>query len=140
MSGGIGERGEPKGSAAGRRLVYIIDDDEFVLRSLKLALMRKYDVRTHTDPVGAVFEVRAMRPHVVVLDLKMPGHDGFWVFQEIRKFDTQVPIIFNSAYQDILAPEDVVGAYGPFGYIVKGEGLNSFMDMVARAAQTDSGR
>jgi DNA-binding NtrC family response regulator len=131
---------EGSGKDTGRRLIYLIDDDEFVLRSLKLALMRKYDVRTHTDPVGAVFEVRALRPHVVVLDLKMPVHDGFWVFQEIRKFDTQVPIIFNSAYQDMLPPEDVVGAYGPFGYIVKGEGLGGFLEMVARAAQADPKR
>jgi two-component system C4-dicarboxylate transport response regulator DctD len=132
--------GDVKGSAVARPLIYLIDDDEHVLRSLKLALMRKYDVRTHNEPVGAVFEVRALRPNVVVLDLKMPGHDGFWVFQEIRKFDAHVPIIFNSAYQDSLPAEDVMGAYGPFGYISKGDGLGGFLDMVARAVQAAPAR
>lgn len=47
----------------------------------------------------------------------MPENDGFWVFREICKFNNQVFIIFNSAFQDIVPPEDLRGSYAPFGYL-----------------------
>ena len=90
----------------GKTSVMIVDDDESILMSLSIVLRRKYAVQTYNSAERAVAQAREAPPDIIVLDIKMPEHDGFWVFREIRKFNNQVPIIFNSAFQDMVPPED----------------------------------
>jgi DNA-binding response OmpR family regulator len=118
----------------GKTSVMIVDDDESILRSLSIVLRRKYAVQTYNSAENAVAQARAHPPDIIVLDIKMPEHDGFWVFREIRKFNSSVPIIFNSAFQDMLPPEDIGGSYAPFGYLPKNGNLTEFLNMIAAAA------
>jgi len=122
--------------AKGKRklpLVILVDDDETILRSLRIALSGKYMVRTCNKPVRGVIEVRTYQPDLVLLDIRMPEHDGFWVYSEIRKFNTDVPIIFNSAYQDRVGGTDVQDVYKPFAYLPKSGRLDDILDTFARA-------
>ena len=114
-------------------VIFVVDDDENILRALRIALAREYRVVTQNNPIKAVGDVQATCPDVVLLDIKMPERDGFWVFAEIRKFDTQVPIIFNSAYQDVMAPEDAQGTFAPFGYLPKTGRLGDLLELVRKA-------
>lgn len=120
--------------------VMIVDDDESILMSLSIVLRRKYAVQTYNSAERAVQQAHAMPPDIIVLDIKMPEHDGFWVFREIRKFNNQVPIIFNSAFQDMLPPEDMRGSYAPFGYLPKNGNLTEFLEMIAAAAKPGEGQ
>lgn len=114
-------------------VVIIVDDDEDMLRSVRIVLSRKYTVVTASSAAQALELIRSTPAAVVVLDIKMPDQDGFSIFRQVRAFNTQVPIIFNSAYQDIVPPEDISGAFAPFAYLTKNGNLKDFLRVVAEA-------
>ena len=125
----------PTGANLNKPLVFLVDDDDNILSSLKVILIREYRVLTANNSTKAVVAIRTAHPDVVVLDIRMPEHDGFWVFSEIRKFDAHVPIIFNSAYQDVMSGSDAADIYKPFGYLPKTGNLGDFLDIMRRASK-----
>jgi CheY-like chemotaxis protein len=115
-------------------VVFIIDDDEAILDALKAILSMGFTVETSTHATMGVERIRTLCPDVVVVDLKMPQRDGFWAFSEIRKFNREVPIIINSAYQEIVPPEDLRDAFRPFANLQKGGSASVLIDAVKKAA------
>lgn len=88
----------PSGRAA-RPYVLIVDDDAFV-RALVADILRLegYTVREAVDGRAGVFEYTTLRPDCVVLDVMMPGIDGFEVLRQMRAFDDlPVPVIMLTA-------------------------------------------
>ena len=69
---------------------------------------------------------------VVILDIKMPDRDGFWTYKEIRKRDPDMPIIFNSAFQDLEDPFVIINEYRPFGYMTKSGDLAELLTSLKR--------
>lgn len=117
--------------------VMIIDDDEMVATTLRTVLSRYYaNVHICLSATQSVLDVRKFKPDVIVCDIRMPDHDGFWVLAEIRKFNKTVPVIFNSAYQDATPREDVEVVYQPFAYLSKGGGLGQFLNTVQGALKS----
>ena len=73
--------------------VLVVDDDRHILRMLQLMLdMEGYQVLTAVDGKAALEMFDAQRPELVLLDIKMPGIEGYTVCRRIRAF-SQVPII-----------------------------------------------
>jgi DNA-binding NtrC family response regulator len=124
-------RGEPQSD---RPVVLVIDDDAGIRSSLETVLKAKYEVRTCAD---ALEGVRAADKNTacVILDVRMPTHDGFWVCKHLRKRVPKVPIIFFSAYQDVKDPYEIINEFHPFGYVVKGDTLFSLLALVASAVK-----
>lgn len=56
-----------------------------------------FEVRTVGDGRAAVPLVRSWRPDLVILDLMLPGMDGFEVLRAIRGVDRRLPVIILSA-------------------------------------------
>jgi DNA-binding response OmpR family regulator len=80
--------------------VLIVDDDDGIRTSLRLALEDQgYDVREAADGESAVADVRETAPDVVVLDLMLPGMDGFECCRQLRR-STDVPVLIVSARGD----------------------------------------
>ncbi len=77
--------------------VLVIDDDQAMTEMLRLVLEpNAFDVHeAHSGPEG-IEAARQLKPEVIVLDLLMPGMDGWEVCEEIRTF-SQVPILVLSA-------------------------------------------
>jgi DNA-binding NtrC family response regulator len=123
-------------SPRGKAPIVIVDDDEQVLRSLRIILQGKFDVHLCSTADVALRIVQSVVPHTVVLDVKMPEHDGFWVMRQIRTFNEGVPIILNSAYQDDLNVDDALASHRPFAYLSKSDGsMRAFIDTVDRAVR-----
>ncbi len=73
------------GSAARRRLL-VVDDNRDAADSLALLLrLHGVEVLVAYDGASALEKVRAFRPEIALLDLGMPGLDGFQVASRIRK-------------------------------------------------------
>jgi DNA-binding NtrC family response regulator len=124
----------PKSTRDDLLKVVIIDDDESVLSSIKVVLSKRFSVVCCSDPETGAQLASGPDVAVVIIDIKMPVRDGFWVFKKIRETSTQVPIIFNSAYQDIKLPAEVAANYRPFAYLAKGVPLRDFLRVVEDAA------
>ena len=122
------------GASVGRPVVVIIDDDIIVRNSIARVLKTTYDVRACADGVHGVLEIDK-NTSCVILDVRMPRHDGFWVCKQLQKKAPDVPIIFHSAYQDAKAPSEIVDEFHPFGYVVKGEKVGELLSMVAKAVK-----
>jgi two-component system response regulator MtrA len=98
--------------------ILLIEDDPLLRRGLQLALSRHgHDVRTADTGERGLDEFRASTPHLVVLDVMLPGIDGFEVCRRIRA-TSEVPVIMLTARGDDF---DVVGglAAGADDYVVK---------------------
>lgn len=77
--------------------ILLIDDDA-KLRDLVVEYLEGYDFEVHTLPSGmeAVPTIQSVAPSLVVLDVMMPGKDGFEVLRDIRA-ESQVPVIMLTA-------------------------------------------
>jgi DNA-binding response OmpR family regulator len=98
--------------------VLIIEDDRAVREGLLLALRRQgHDVRVAATGEDGLAQLGGVRPDIVVLDLMLPGMDGFEVCRRIRAAGT-VPIIMLTARNDDL---DVVSGLeaGADDYVTK---------------------
>ncbi|MEA1902311.1 MAG: response regulator transcription factor [Actinomycetota bacterium] len=79
----------------------LIVDDEDNLRELVRSYLKAegYEVSEASDGRSAVEAVRSHRPDLVILDVRMPGLDGFEALQEIRTF-SDVHVIMLTARAD----------------------------------------
>jgi CheY-like chemotaxis protein len=122
------------GHAGDRPIVVVVDDDVLVRSSLETVLRDKYDVRSCSNGLEGVRTVDE-NTSCVILDVRMPTHDGFWVCKHLRRRAPDVPIIFYSAYQDAKDPYEIINEYHPFGYVVKGDTLATLLALVANAVR-----
>jgi CheY-like chemotaxis protein len=79
--------------------VLIIDDDEKVARALDLRVKSAgYQSVVAYDAVSGVVTAANVKPDAVLLDISMPGGNGFTVAQRIHTIlPYQIPIIFITA-------------------------------------------
>lgn len=74
--------------------ILIIEDDSVIQTQLRNLLAGNgYEVETVNDFPVAMEQVESFGPHLILLDIKLPGNDGFAVCSQIRAF-SNVPIIF----------------------------------------------
>jgi len=84
--------------------ILIVDDDRLLLKSLSVLLRGAgYVVRTASNGPAAVMSVRERCPDLVLLDVMMPGRNGFDVCRELRAIDSGLVIAFLTALD---TPED----------------------------------
>lgn len=77
--------------------VLVIDDDIEMTDLLKIILEpTSFEVVSANSGLEGVEAAQKIKPDVIILDLLMPGMDGWDVCKEIRKF-SQVPILVLSA-------------------------------------------
>ncbi len=101
--------------------IMVVDDDTYSVEFLSEILARQgYNVRAEEDPGAALQSALSDPPDLVLLDIRMPGMDGF-TFCEALKADARtghVPVIFISG---LFAAEDKVRAFeiGAADYLTK---------------------
>ena len=84
---------------AGEKIL-VVDDEPSILKFLDGFLKREgFEVYTLVDGLDIVNENQSIRPNVILLDVMLPGKDGFAVCKELRKV-SNVPVIFLSAKDD----------------------------------------
>jgi DNA-binding response OmpR family regulator len=80
-----------------KKRVLIVDDERAILTVLDIKLrVSGYDVVTASNGEEALDLVKSMCPDIVLLDVIMPGMDGFEVLQKLRAV-SELPVIVFSA-------------------------------------------
>lgn len=98
--------------------VLVVDDDKNICELLRLYLEKEgYGVILAYDGEEAVVKFNALKPDIILLDIMLPGIDGWQVCREIRK-KSNVPIIMITAKVETF--DKVLGLeLGADDYIVK---------------------
>jgi excisionase family DNA binding protein len=68
-------------------LVYIVDDDEIIRRAMDDALSADYEVYTFNNGFEALMQIGRLKPDLLILDIYMPGIDGFAMVRKLRQDD-----------------------------------------------------
>lgn len=101
--------------------ILIVDDEDMIRSLLRLTLVRAgYNVTEAETGEEGISIVREQKPDLVLLDVMMPGMDGFAVCEQIRQ-DPDVgdmPIIMLSARKDSRSRQES-RRVGATGYLTK---------------------
>jgi DNA-binding response OmpR family regulator len=100
-------------------LILVVEDEEAIVSVLRMYLTREgFTVHAVGDGVRAVADVRRLRPTAVILDIGLPGLDGFEVCRQLREGGDWTPILVVTARDD--EPDRVLGLeLGADDYITK---------------------
>lgn len=82
-----------------KRILFIEDNDDH--RFLTQDMLEHYGYTVFSSPNGANFlqSIASFRPHVILLDLKLPDKDGFALLEELLHSGwNNVPVIVVSAF------------------------------------------
>lgn len=99
--------------------ILVVDDDRAVRDALERALqVHGYDAETAADALEALAKVEQAQPDAVILDVNMPGLDGFGLTRRLRQDGRDVPILLLTARDAV--DDRVVGLdAGADDYLVK---------------------
>jgi len=84
--------------------ILVVDDEPDVIESVQLGLTlqwREVDVLGAADGETALDVVEREAPDIVLLDIGLPGRDGFDVLRELRQF-SDVPVVMLTARDDAM--------------------------------------
>ena len=110
-----------KGSQVGidKNKIFVVDDDESVCRALKCLLMTfGFDVETFSSGQAFFSAVSATDPGCLVLDIHLPGLDGWEVQRRLAVTGSQRQIIIISADKNGGLKEQALKA-GAIGFLQK---------------------
>ena len=102
----------------GKQKILIVDDDTNISELISLYLTKEcFETRSVENGEDALTAYRDFQPDLILLDLMLPGMDGYQVCREIRK-DSKVPIIMLSAKGEVF--DKVLGLeLGADDYMIK---------------------
>jgi DNA-binding response OmpR family regulator len=100
-------------------LVLVVEDEDAIVSVLRMYLTREgFTVHAVGDGAQAVEAVRRLRPSAVILDIGLPGLDGFEVCRQLREGGDWTPILVVTARDD--EPDRVLGLeLGADDYVTK---------------------
>jgi DNA-binding NarL/FixJ family response regulator len=97
--------GQQPAEDKGPRLSYsilIVDDSSFVRRSLRTCLEQNPDWKVcgeAADGVDAIALSQQLRPDLILLDLSLPGMNGFEVARELKRTSPSVPVLMFTGFK-----------------------------------------
>ncbi len=112
--------------------ILIIEDESHIAEGLKLNLSLKgYAVSWAQDGLTGLEKWKTENPDLIVLDIMLPGIDGFSLLQRIRLEDEKLPVLILSAKTE---PSDKIKglSWGVDDYLTKPFDLEEFLLRVDR--------
>ena len=125
------------------RKILIVDDDQDLLRGLGVRLnANNYKVSFASDAISAVSMARKEEPDLIILDIGLPGGDGFTVMQRLSSMANlaSIPIIILTG-RDSFANEERATAAGAKAFLQKPVDNNLLLASIQEALKqnTDTG-
>jgi len=115
-----------------KKKILVIEDETHIAEGLKLNLKLKgFHVKIANDGLSGLSEWKSFVPHLIILDIMLPGLDGLSILQHIRLEDEQIPILILSAKS---SPADRIKGFqsGVDDYLPKPFHLDEFLLRVER--------
>ncbi len=120
--------------------ILVVDDDEHILRSLSQYLeLEDFHVFSASSGPEALELFHKEKPDLLVLDVMMPGMDGFQVLETLRSDPetAQVPVLMLTARDQ---HNDILKGYqmGATSYLVKPFNLDELVEAIREVFATKS--
>jgi two-component system, NtrC family, response regulator AtoC len=116
--------------------IQIIDDDKNVLSALGDFFKEElYEVFQYESGEMALENLNQDLPNVILLDLKLPGLDGFSILEEIKKQNPEIQVIIITGTVDINTAVKAM-KMGAMDYVTKPFNLDEVSVLVEKAVQT----
>jgi two-component system response regulator DevR len=116
--------------------VFLVDDHEIVRRGISELLQEEPDIEVVGEAgtaQQAMKLIRATRPDVAVLDVRLPDGSGIDVCRDVRAADPALRCLILTAYDDEEALDAAIIA-GAAGYVLKQVRASGLIDSVRRVA------
>jgi two-component system, NarL family, response regulator DevR len=120
--------------------VYLLDDHEIVRQGLRSLLEGAGDIEVVGESgsaVDATHRIPALRPHVAVLDGRLPDGSGIEVCRAVRAVDPDIKALILTSYDDDEALFAAIMA-GAAGYVLKEIKGNDLVSAVRQVAAGNS--
>jgi CheY-like chemotaxis protein len=82
-----------------KKVVLVADDEPDAIEYVRNVLEDEFQVLGVPDGLAALKQAKESRPALIILDVQMPGKDGFATFQELRRDPAtkSIPVILLTA-------------------------------------------
>ena len=115
-----------------KRRILVVEDDAHIAEGLKLNLsLQGYEATIAGSGTEALRVWKEWNPHLIVLDIMLPGLDGLSVLRHIRLTDERLPVLILSAKG---GPDDRIKGFscGVDDYLAKPFNLEEFLLRIDR--------
>lgn len=120
--------------------ILIVDDHEMVRRGLSLLLneLDEFNVlKQARDGVEAMDFLKHENVDVILMDIMLPGKDGFEICKEIRDAGLKTPVLFLTSYNEEDTLVKVVNSGGN-GFVLKEIGIDSLTDAIIKTSRGET--
>lgn len=117
-----------------RKRILVVDDDNNVMKSIVKILensIEKYEILTARDGFQAGQLVSDFKPQIVVLDIMLPGIDGFSVCAAIKNGEPNIKILAITGFNSPDTKEKIFKA-GADDYLPKPFGMEVFLEKIRK--------
>lgn len=114
--------------------VIVIDDEAMIRDSLnQLLSLEGYQVQCFNEPVSALSKINRRFNGVILSDINMPKMDGLAFLEQVKAFDSELPVIFLTGFADVTVAVKAMqlGAYDLFEKPL----TEQLLDCIARACE-----
>ncbi len=120
-----------------KKRILIVDDEINILKVLKAALSKSYEIVTAKSSSEALSVLNSGDIHLVLSDYRLPDMDGTELLTRVREVQPDIPFIIITAYGTI---EKAVEAMrkGAYTYLTKPVNLDILYSIIREALSSDS--
>jgi len=114
--------------------ILVVEDNEDNRRILvyRLRKIGQFDIREAANGQQALEAVKADRPDLIFMDIKMPQMDGIELLQRIKRADPSIEVVMITAYASLDTVRNAL-THGAFEYLIKPFSRKDLEDTAKRA-------
>lgn len=117
-----------------KKRILVVDDEPRVRTSLKLVLEPTYDVLQAADAHEGLDLFKKEAPHLVLLDVILPGMDGLAVLEKMQSEDRSTPVIMLTGTKAVKTAVDAM-KLGAADYISKPFEIDELRIIISKALE-----
>ncbi|GAA0274236.1 sigma-54 dependent transcriptional regulator [Alteraurantiacibacter aestuarii] len=118
---------------ANTRVIFVEDDETLREATVQGLELEGFQVEAHGNAASALRRLEADFPGVIVSDIRLPGMDGLEFFDEVRRRDADLPLIFTTGHGDVAMAVEAMKD-GAADFLTKPYSSGQLFDAIRRAA------